>query len=190
VGQAKPDTKPPVQYHVPAPGDAVPDFKMVNQSGKQIHLGQFRGKVLLVTFIYTRCPIADFCPLMSSNFAEIDKGLAANKSFYARTHLLSVSFDPEYDTPKVLRSYGGAHTGRFTDEDFAHWDFAAPSVAELPKVEEWFDVGVTGSSADVASIQHSLSTVLIGKDGKVIAWYPSNEWKVPEVLAEIEKAAG
>ncbi len=189
VGQAKPDNKPPIQYHVPTRGDVVPDFKMINQSGKEIHLSQFRGKVLLLTFIYTRCPFADFCPKMSSNFAEIDKGLAADKSFYGRTHLLSVSFDPEYDTPKVLRSYGGAHTGRFTDEDFAHWDFAAPSVTELPEVELWFDVGVTGTSVDPGSIQHSLSTVLIGKDGKVIAWYPSNEWKAADVLAEVEKAA-
>jgi len=189
VGQARPDNKPPIEYHVPSPGDSVPDFKMVNQSGREIHLSQFRGKVLLLTFIYTRCPFADFCPKMSSNFAEIDKALAANKSIYGETHLLSMSFDPEYDTPKVLRSYGGAHTGRFTDEDFAHWDFAAPSVADLAQVEQWFDVGVTGTTANAASIQHSLSTVLIGKDGKVLAWYPSNDWKVPEVLATMEKAA-
>jgi protein SCO1/2 len=190
VGQAKPDTKPQVQYHVPTPGDAVPDFKLVNQSGRNIHIAQFRGKVLLITFIYTRCPLADFCPRMSSNFAEIDKGLAQDKSMYGRTHLLSVSFDPEYDTPAVLRSYGGAHTGRFTQEDFAHWDFAAPSLAELPQVEQWFDVGVTGDSKDASSIQHSLSTVLIGKDGAVIAWYPTNDWKVADVLKQMEAAAG
>jgi protein SCO1/2 len=190
VGQAKPDTKPIVQYHVPSPGTQIPDFRMVNQSGKTIHLGQFRGQVLLLTFIYTRCPLADYCPRMSSNFAEIEKGLAADKSIYNRTHLLSVSFDPAYDTPSVLRTYGGAHTGKFTDEDFAHWDFAAPSLNDLAKVEEWFNVGVTGSSADPSSIEHSLSTVLIGRDGKVIEWYPTNDWKVPEVLAAVEKAAG
>jgi protein SCO1/2 len=189
VGQARPDTRPAVNYHVPAPGDEAPDFKLLNQSGRQIHLGQFRGKVLLLTFIYTRCPLADFCPRMSSNFAEIDQKLALDKSLYRRTHLLSVSFDPQYDTPAVLRSYGGAHTGKFTDEDYAHWDFAAPSLADLPKVEQFFDVGVTGESADPASIQHSLSTVLIGRDGKVIAWYPTNDWKPTEVLAAMEKAA-
>ncbi len=189
VGQARPDTKPAVSYHVPAPGDPVPDFRLLNQSGKPIHLAQFRGRVLLLTFIYTRCPLAEFCPRMSENFAAIDKALMADKGVYKRTHLLSVSFDPKYDTPTVLRSYGGAHTGRFTDEDFAHWDFAAPPPAELAKLEEYFDVGVTGSSADPASIQHSLSTVLIGKDGKVIAWYPTNDWKVPDVLAAVEKAA-
>ncbi len=189
VGQARPDTKPAVQYHVPQVGDPVPDFHLLNQSGKTIHLAQFRGRVLLLTFIYTRCPLADFCPRMSSNFAEIDKALAADKHAYSNTHLLSVSFDPAYDTPTVLRSYGGAHTGRFTDEDFRHWDFAAPSLAELPRVEQYFDVGVTGASADPSSIQHSLSTVLIGKDGKVLAWYPTNDWKPADVLREMQKAA-
>jgi protein SCO1/2 len=190
VGQARPDNVPKVQYHVPAAGDAVPDFRLLNQSGKEIHLAQFRGRVLLLTFIFTRCPLADFCPRMSENFAAIDKELAKDKAAYKKTHLLSVSFDPKYDTPAVLRSYGGAHTGRFTDEDFAHWDFAAPSAVDLPKVEEWFDVGVTGDSKDSASIQHSLSTVLFGKDGRVIGWWPTNDWKVAEVLAAVEKAAG
>ena len=189
VGQARPDTKPAVQYHVPQAGDAVPDFHLLNQSGKQIHLGQFRGRVLLLTFIYTRCPLADFCPRMSENFAAIDRALKADGAMYKKTHLLSVSFDPIYDTPAVLRSYGGAHTGRFTDEDFAHWDFAAPALADLPKLEEYFDVGVTGSSADPSSIQHSLSTVLIGRDGRVIAWFPTNDWKVADMVKQVEQAA-
>ena len=191
VGQAKPDTVPKVQYHVPTPGEAVPDFHLVNQSGKTIHLGQFKGRVVLVTFIYTRCPVADFCPKMSSNFAEIDKDLAKDKGAYGKTHLLSVSFDPKYDTPAVLRSYGGAHTGKFTKEDFAHWDFAAPSVGDLDKLEQYFNVGVTtGDANDPSSVMHSLSTVLVGKDGKVIAWYPSNEWKPEAVAEQMRQAAG
>lgn len=189
VMQARPDTKPAVEYHVPQPGDAVPDFHLLNQSGKTIHLAQFKGRVLLLTFIYTRCPLADFCPRMSSNFAEIDKALAADNSVRAKTHLLSVSFDPAYDTPTVLRSYGGAHTGRFTDEDFAHWDFAAPSLADLPKVEQFFAVGVTGDTKDPSTIMHSVSTVLIGKDGRVIAWFPTNDWSVEDVLAKMKAAA-
>jgi protein SCO1/2 len=189
VGQARVDTKPTIQYHVPATGDAVPNFALLNQSGNTIDLEQFRGKVLLLTFIYTRCPLADYCPRMSANFAEIDHALAADKPLYAKTHLLSVSFDPGYDTPQVLRSYGGAHTGKFTEEDFKHWDFAAPPVAELPKLLEWFDVGVTGARGGPETIQHSLSTAVIGKDGKVVAWYPTNDWKPTEVLEVVEKAA-
>ena len=77
VAQGKPDYKPAVIYHVPAPGDTVPDFKLRNQDGPPIHLGQFRGKELLVTFIYTRCPLPNFCPLVTHNFAVINKQLAA-----------------------------------------------------------------------------------------------------------------
>jgi protein SCO1/2 len=187
VAQARPDYKPPVQYHVPTAGDTVPDFHLLNQSDHVIHLGQFKGKVVLLTFIYTRCPLADFCPRMSRNFADIDKALAADPALYNQTHLLSISFDPSYDTPKVLRSYGGAYTGNYTNEQFEHWDFAAPSEKDLAALTQFFNVGVT--PGDNRSLTHSLSTVLIGKDGKVIDWYPTNDWKPADVLARIKKSA-
>lgn len=187
TAQARPDYKPMTQYHVPQAGDTVPDFRLLNQSDRTIHLGQFRGKVLVATFIYTRCPLADYCPRMSHNFAEIDKTLAADPTIYDKTHLLSISFDPAYDTPAVLRSYGGAYTGNYTKETFAHWDFAAPSEKELPEVTKFFGVGVT--SGENQTLNHSLSTVVIGKDGKIAAWYPTNEWKPEEVVAAIKKAA-
>jgi protein SCO1 len=185
IAQARPDYKPPVQYHVPTLGDAVPDFHLLNQSDRTIHLGQFKGKVVLLTFIYTRCPLADFCPRMSRNFADIDKALAADPALYNQTHLLSISFDPAYDTPRVLRSYGGAYTGRYTNEKFTHWDFAAPSAKDLPALTQFFNVGVT--PGDSKTLTHSLSTVLIGKDGKIIDWYPTNDWKPADVLAAIKK---
>ena len=186
TGQAKPDYKPVVQYHVPAPGDAVPDFTLLNQSGKTIHLKQFRGKALLMTFIYTRCPLADYCPRMSRNFAEVDKALQADPRIYAKTHLLTVSFDPTYDTPAVLKSYGGAYTGKYVNESFAHWDFAAPNEAELSRMEQFFDLGVTGQGT---GLQHSLSTLVIGPDGKVAAFWPTNDWTAQQALDAVKKAA-
>src|SRR6202789_950540 len=143
IAQARPDYRPDVNYHVPAKGDHVPDFTLLNQSGRTIDLKQFRGKVVLMTFIYTRCPLADFCPRMSRNFAEVDKALAVDPPLYRATHLLSISFDPKYDTPPVLKSYGGAYTGQFTKEKFEHWDFAAPPDADLAAVTQFFCVGVT-----------------------------------------------
>jgi protein SCO1/2 len=187
IAEGKPDQVPTVQYHVPAPGDAVPDFTLVNHSDHTLDLRQFRGKVLLMTFIYTRCPLSDYCPRMSHNFAEIDKALAADPKAYADTHLLSVSFDPAYDTPKVLKSYGEAYTGQYTNATFQHWDFAAPPQRELAKVDQYFDVGVTPGQN--GSLQHSLSTTIIGKDGKVIAFYPTNDWSVADVLAKVKAAA-
>jgi protein SCO1/2 len=187
IGQARPDYKPPVQYHAPQAGDTVPDFKLRNQSDHILHLEQFKGKLLLLTFVYTRCPLPDFCVRMSRNFADIDKALAADPALYKQTHLLSISFDPTYDTPKVLRSYGGAYTGNYTRENFAHWDFAVPSANDLPAITQFFNVGVT--PGDDKSINHSLSTILIGKDGKIIAWYPGNDWTTSDVLAQIKKSA-
>jgi protein SCO1/2 len=187
TGEANPNIKPVVQYHMPASGDAVPDFKLLNQSGRAIDLKQYRGKVLVLTFIYTRCPLADYCPRMSHNFAQIDKALAADKDLYSRTHLLSISFDPTYDTPKVLKSYGGAYTGRYVNETFDHWEFAAPNAAELPKMQQFFDLGIT--PGDNGALQHSLSTLVIGKDGKVVAFWPTNDWEVGEVLSKIRSAA-
>jgi cytochrome oxidase Cu insertion factor (SCO1/SenC/PrrC family) len=100
----------PGLYHVPAQGDAVPDFKLKNQDGHAIHLGQFKGKSLLVTFIYTRCPRPDFCPRVTRNFAVLEKQIAATPALHG-THLLCVSFDPDNDTPERLRAYG-AHLYR------------------------------------------------------------------------------
>ncbi len=185
TAQGQPDYKPPIEYHVINPGDQVPNFKFLNQSGKEISIGEFKGKVLLVTFIYTRCPLPDYCPRMSQNFAKIDKALAADPALYAKTHLLSISFDPEYDTPAVLRSYGGAYTGNYTQEKFAHWDFAAPSKPEQESVDKFFDVGVTPEKD--RTITHSLSTVVIGPDGKIFRWYPTNDWTPEQVLGDIKQ---
>jgi protein SCO1/2 len=185
VQQANLNVLPPVQYHVPQPGDAVPDFRFLNQSNREISLKQFRGKVLVLTFIYTRCASSQFCPLMSRNFAHLDQLLAADPSLYAKTHLLSISFDPRYDTPAVLRSYGGAYTGRYTQETFQHWDFAAPSPAALASLLQWFDVAVSSSNGKIVS--HSVSTAVIGPDGKIRAWYPSNTWTPQQAFKDIQQ---
>lgn len=186
--QAQPDYKPTALYHVPAAGDVVPDFHFTNQDGKKISIDQFHGKVLLLTFIYTRCPLSDYCPRMSRNFAAINKSLQGDPALYRGTHLLSISFDPAYDKPAVLRSYGSAYTGNYTNETFAHWDFAAPAPDDLKKVLEYFDVGATPEKD--RTITHSLSTVLIGPDGKVVAWYPTNDWALSDVLNAMKTAAG
>jgi len=188
TAQAKPDYKPTSDYHVPQPGDQVPDFKFINQSGRSVHLSQFHNKAVLITFIYTRCPLSDFCPKMSRNFATIDQQIAQNPAFYKATHLLSISFDPAYDTPAVLRSYGGAYTGKYTKENFDHWEFIAPAKTDLSAMEHFFNVGVTPGEAN--SLNHSLSTLLIDRQGRIAAWYPGGDWKPSDVLTAMHQAAG
>jgi protein SCO1/2 len=188
VAQAKPDYKPAVFYHVPAPGDVVPDFKLRNQDGRTIHFGQFKGNALLVTFIYTRCPLPDFCPRVTRNFAAVDKQVAADPELRGKTHLVCVSFDPENDTPERLRAYGATYIGSDSKSAFADWDFAVPQKPVLLEMAKFFDVGIT-NAAD-GTITHTLSTTLIGADGKVVRFYPGNEWTIEDMLSELKRMAG
>ncbi len=185
VAQGKPDYQPAVSYHVPAPGDAVPDFKLRNQDGRTIRLAQFKGKALLVTFIYTRCPRPDFCPRVTHNFADVNNQLAANPALYAKTHLLCVSFDPEHDTPERLRAYGATYIGSDAANAFTHWDFAVPDEQVLKQMAQFFDVGI--SSGPDETITHTLSTTLIGPDGKVARFYPGNEWTPQQVAVDVKE---
>lgn len=170
---------PSSQMHVPSVGEQVPNFALTNQSNARIHFKDYRGKVLLITFFYTRCPLNDYCPRVNGNFAAIEKALQKNPAAYAKTHLLSISFDSKHDTPAVLRSYGAAYTERYTRENFKHWEFASAPQNEMKRVADFFGVFY---EEDGDRITHSLSTAVIGPDGKISAWYPGNNWMPEEVL--------
>jgi len=188
VAQAKPDYKPTVFYHVPAQGDAVPDFALRNQDGRPLHLAQFKGKALLVTFIYTRCPLPEFCPRVTRNFAQVEQQLTGTPALLARTHLLCVSFDPEHDTPARLRAYAATYIGNDAPAAFAHWDFAVPTAQVLPEMAKFFNLGFT--SEQDTTITHTLSTTLIGPDGKVVRFYPGNEWTAAQLTADLRQTLG
>ena len=169
------------------PGEDVPDFRLVNQDGKAIRIENYRGKALLLTFIFTRCPMPDQCPLMTENFAAINEELQKQPELRKQTHLLSISFDTDHDTPKVLRSYGAAHTGRYTDEDFAHWEFAGGSAEQVKEIAQFFGLQYTkDSKSGQEQMIHSLRTALIGPDGKVVSVRRGNDWKPEEMLKELE----
>jgi len=188
IAQGKPDYKPKVQYHVPSPGDAVPGFRLKNQDGRTISLDQFRGKLLLITFIYTRCPLPNFCPRVTRQFAEINQRLQTETALYKNTHLLCVSFDPVNDTPARMRAYGAEYMGTDAKSAFAHWDFAVPDEKTLDSMAQFFDVGITREPD--STITHTLSTTLIGANGKVVQFYPGNDWTVDQVLSDVKRAAG
>jgi protein SCO1/2 len=172
--------------HMPAPGEDVPDFSLLNQDGKRISLQQYRGKTVLVTFIYTRCPFPDFCPRMSGNFAEIDKQLASNPAL-AATQLLSISFDPEHDTPKVLRDYAFRVAHTQDPALFKRWQFAVPTSADLPKLANFFALTV---KPEGGLITHNLSTAVIGPDGKIVSWRHGGDWLPSDLIKDATVAVG
>ncbi len=166
-------------------GDKVLDVPMVNQDGKTLHFVQFKGKVILLTFIYTRCPFPDYCPLLSRNFAAIQKELAKNPDAYKKTHLVSITLDPNYDKPQVLREYGLSYL-EHDPKGFEHWDFVSTTPADLQKLAVSFGLTYYNQSG---LISHGMNTILLAADGTLADMWPDNEWKTSEVLAGLEKAA-
>jgi protein SCO1/2 len=165
-------------------GDEVPNFTLRNQDDREIRIHNYRGKALLLTFIYTRCPVPDYCTLMSSNFADVDRQLGQDPELYGKTHLLSISIDPEYDTPKVLRSYGSAHTGRYEKETFAHWEFAAGTKEQVKEIAQFFGLAYFPEKDQII---HGLRTVIVNPEGKITKVYSGNEWKPAEAVEELKK---
>ena len=160
----------------------MPDFTLVNQDGKPVHLHDYLGKALLVTFIYTRCPLPDFCPRMNDNFREIQNLLREKPEPLAHAAFLSISLDPEHDTPAVLKHYATLYKKTAQDQKAFDWQFAVPSAKDLPEVSQFFGLVM---QPEQAQIVHSLSTTLIGPDGKVREWYGGNDWKPAEVAQAI-----
>ncbi len=180
-----PANKPPLTMHIPSPGDEVPDFKLVNQSGKSISLHQYRGQTLLLTLIYTRCPFPDYCPRVSHEFAEIDKQVRADPARFGKTHLLSISFDPAHDTPRVLREYGFSCAGSKDPALFSHWEFAAIPKEELPSFADYFALTY---KEEGGLTTHSLSTAVISADGKIFRWYHGADWQASDLLQDVAAA--
>jgi len=162
------------------PGKEVPDFALTNQDGKRILLHHYRGKALLLTFIYTRCPIPNYCPLMSKNFAQILAQVQSDPKLSHSTHLLSISIDPENDKPAVLRTYGLNCAGNSLP--FDRWEFASGRPEQVRKIAEFFGLKYWSENGQIV---HALVTALIGPDGKVVKIYRGNDWQPADVLADL-----
>ena len=98
-GTPDPNATPGPRAHEPHPGDAMPEVALVDQDGRSLRLADYRGKAVALTFIFTRCPLPDFCPLMMKKFASAHAMLEAEPDLAARTRLLTLSFDTAHDTP-------------------------------------------------------------------------------------------
>jgi protein SCO1 len=167
--------------HMPPAGDVVPDFEFVNQDGKKVKLSSLKGGPVLLTFIYTRCPLPDYCIRMSNNFGEVAKQLQKTPAAWKKAHLLSVSFDPENDKPSVLKSYGKSYAGSI-DPKFEHWQFVTASTEEVRKAADYFGLVYDPQNGQYI---HSLRTAVIGPDGKLIEVIHGNEWKPEDVAAKM-----
>jgi protein SCO1/2 len=164
---------------LPEPGDTIPDFGLLNQDNRPIHLHQYRGRPLLLTFIYTRCPLPDYCPLMSGNFSAIHYTLKSLPQSDKTPHLLTVSFDTDHDTSSVLREYAARY---MKPVRFDQWEFATGSPEEIREITGFFGLVYR---KETNQIVHSLVTALIDGDGKLVRLYRGNQWRPDEVLKDL-----
>lgn len=170
--------------HQLLPGETIPNISLLNQDGRTIGLGDFRGKALLITFIYTRCPMPTACPRISSHLARVNETLSKNPEAYSRSHLISVSLDPSYDTPAIMRDYGLAYLNGKT-EGFSHWEFVSTTAPDLTQLAGALGLVYTVKAGQIA---HTMQTVLVGPDGKFIQAWPGSDWTEDDVAAAVSRS--
>ena len=184
VGQA-PLEKPAAAsgFELLTPGEAVPDAPFVDQDGAKRRFSSFKGAPVALTFIYTKCPIPDFCPLMDRNFAAVQTQIKADPAL-SRAHLVSVSFDPVNDTPAVLKQHAAE-----LKADPARWTFLTGDRDAIDQFSARFGVGVDRALDDPANITHRLRTAIVDAEGKLVKVYAGNEWKPSQLVADLKTVA-
>jgi protein SCO1/2 len=167
---------------------AAPDWRnellhypFTNELGQAVRLSDFPGQALAITFFYTRCPLPEFCPRLSRNFQMASQQLESLPGAPPNWHLLSVSFDPEFDSPALLRAYGqGYHY------DPAHWSFLTGPADEIHKLAQAAGVTVT---ADGSVLNHNFRTLIIVASGRLQTVFPTSGDLSDQIAAELLKAA-
>ena len=158
-------------------GDAMPFFSLTDQDGKNITLDTFRGQPFVLTFVFTRCPIPNSCPRMTHNFSDLQSTIKTYLGALAKTRLLSITLDPKFDTPEILKQYGQRENA-----DPKIWTFATGAPAEIDALTHAFSVQVQPQGG---TISHGLATALIAPDGTIRKIWSGNAWTPKEVVAEI-----
>ena len=159
-------------------GDQMPAFSLTNQNGERVSLDTFRGQPFVLTFVFTRCPVPNFCPRMSNNFEELQTAVKAGSDPLVTTRLLSVTLDPGYDTPKILSDYAAFHHA-----DSKIWTFATGDEKQIDFLTRAFSVYRQNEGG---TISHGLATALINRDGKIEKIWRGNSWTPAEVTAAIQ----
>jgi len=180
-----PNATPAPRAHEPHPGDAMPDVGLVDQDGKPLRLADYHGKAVALTFVFTRCPLPDFCPLMMKKFAAAHAALAKDAALASRTHLLTVSFDTKHDTPDVLRAFGKPF--QKTAPPFSHWTLATGQDEAIRALGGALELDYVEENR---SFTHNLRTAVLDPEGKLRRLFRGNEWTPEELVAELKAAAG
>lgn len=174
---SKPDTSSPsIRLRK---GDALPPLSLVDQSGHPLTEADFLGRLTVLTFVFTRCPVPDYCPLLSRRFSQIQAALASDHGYATDVRLLSVTIDPAFDTPTVLNAYAQA-----VGADPSRWRFAGGDAVEVTRVARAFSVYVERNGA---LLDHTLATALVDRRGRIVEIWRGNGWKTSEILEALRR---
>ena len=176
----------PPGWHVSEPdldvGEMLPDYEFTDEHGQSVHFSDFRGRVVAFTFFFTSCPLPDYCPRMNRNFDEARKILATATNAPANWELLSISFDPGFDTPQMLSGYAKFYRGDNTNR----WLFAVASTNTLAALAPKLDLLFWREGG---TISHNMRTVVLDPAGRIAQRFDSNEWTPRELADAMIKAA-
>ncbi|WP_438479098.1 SCO family protein [Oleiharenicola lentus] len=159
-------------------GEEMPLFTLLDQEGRAVNANRFRGKQIVLNFIFTRCPIATMCPAATLRMMDLQK--AAKDAGVKNFELVSISLDPEYDTPGVLKEYAEVR-----GIDTANWSFlTGPDAAVRHLLAQ---LGII-REFEGATIKHTLATVLINEQGKISYRIDGSSWPVDEFVRRLKRS--
>jgi len=189
TGITKTGSRPPGEAAAPTPSQAeilpigapVPEIAFTDENGQPRPLSSYRGAYTLLTFIYTRCPLPDYCPRMNAHFAAVQRSLKADAALGRSVRLLSVSFDPGFDTPAVL-----AAKAKELGADPALWHFVTAPRERVDAFGAALGLSVLREGADGSNITHNLRTVLLDPEGKLARTYNGKEWSPDDVVRDLQ----
>ena len=171
---------PPPSPDLLEPGETVPDPPLVDEAGTPRRLSDWKGRVLAVTFTYTRCPLPNFCPLMDRNLAAVQRAMADDATLRNRVHLLSITFDPAFDTPAVLAAHARRAGARASD-----WNFLTGDQHIVDSFASRFGVSVIREDPRALEIVHNLRTLVVDADGRLVKVLSGNEWTPADLLTDL-----
>jgi protein SCO1/2 len=163
-------------------GAEVPDAAFVDQADRRRSFAEWRGSVTVVTFIYTSCPLPNYCPLMDQNFATLQGAIAEDAALRGRVKLMSISIDPARDTPAVLAAHAAR---RKTDAEV--WTWLTGDPVTIDKFAGRFGVGILRPD-NATEINHNLRTAIVDRAGRVQTIYSGNEWTPGQLLSDLRRA--
>jgi len=177
-GAPEPTTTAPARNRVHE-GERVPFFSLLNQDGEKLTPAELAGHVTVATFIFSRCPVPEYCPAMALRFGQLQRAILANAKLAGQARLLSITLDPEFDRPEILKAYGSA-----IGANPRIWQFATGDKTEIGMLTKAFAVFTERNGV---TLDHTLCTALIDREGRVRELWRGNGWNVDEIVAALTR---